>query len=297
MHIPDNFLSTRVWLTLDGVAAPAVAWVARRAHKGLDEARIPLLGVLGAFVFAAQMVNFPVGVGTSAHLVGGALLTAILGPAPAALVMTAIIATQAFVFQDGGVLALGANVFNMALAGVLAAWVPLRLFSGRRRVSLFLAGFLSVAMSAGLALAELTISGIRMPPRLLALSAGLFAIGAIVEGMITLAAVRAIERLNPRWIGPAPANGSRAWAAIAFAAVLMVVVGRVAASGAPDGVMQIGQWADLHARPVWAAPMADYSLPAGPLWLRRPAAAMLGLGLVGGSAVAASYFLLRRRSS
>lgn len=297
MHIPDNFLSTPVWLILDGVAAPAVLWVARRARKELDEARIPLLGVLGAFVFAAQMVNFPVGVGTSAHLLGGALLTAILGPAPAALAMTAIIATQAFVFQDGGVLALGANVFNMALAGVLAAWLPLRLFAGRRSVGLFLAGFFSVMMSAGLALAELTFSGIQMPSKLLALSVGLFAVGAIVEGTITLAVARAIERLNPRWTGAPVHQGSRVWAGITFAAVLVVVLGLFAASSAPDGVMRIGQWADLHARPVLAAPMADYSLPLGPLWLRRSAAALLGLCLVGGSAAAASYFLLRRRSS
>ncbi len=297
MHIPDNFLSTRVWLTLDGVAAPTVAWIAGRARKGLDESRIPLLGVLGAFVFAAQMVNFPVGVGTSAHLVGGALLTAILGPAPAALVMTAIIATQAFVFQDGGVLALGANVFNMALAGVFAAWLPLRLFAGRRGMGLFLAGFFSVMTSAALALAELTFSGIHMPPRLLALSVVLFAVGAVVEGAITLAAARAIERLNPRWIGAETRAGSRAWAAVALATVLVVVAGLFAASSAPDGVMRIGQWADLHARPVLAAPLADYSLPGGPMWLRRWAAALAGLGLVGGACAATSYFLLRRRSS
>src|SRR6185295_7957776 len=117
MHIPDNFLSPPVWATLDAIAAPAVITMARRAQKGFEDNKIPLLGVMGAFVFAAQMINFPVGVGTSGHLVGGALLAVTLGPAAASVTMTAILAIQALVFQDGGILALGANVFNMALIG------------------------------------------------------------------------------------------------------------------------------------------------------------------------------------
>ena len=129
MHIPDGFLSTPVWATLDVVSAPAVAWVARRAQRDTQDHRIPLLGVMGAFVFAAQMVNFPVGPGTSGHLVGGALLTVVLGPAAASLVLTAILVLQALIFQDGGVLALGANVFNMALVGVAAAYLPYRLWA------------------------------------------------------------------------------------------------------------------------------------------------------------------------
>src|SRR5271169_1989043 len=98
MHIPDGFLSTPVWATFDALSFPAVGLVARRTERHLEDARIPLLGVLGAFVFAAQMINFPVGVGTSGHLVGGTLLACTLGAAPAVLVMTAIIAMQAFVF-------------------------------------------------------------------------------------------------------------------------------------------------------------------------------------------------------
>src|SRR5882724_8732645 len=132
MHIPDNFLSTPVWATVDAVAIPAVAIVSRQAHRSTDSNRLPLLGVMGAFVFAAQMINFPVGLGTSGHLVGGTLLGCTLGVAPAALVTTAIIAIQAFVFQDGGVLALGANVFNMAIAGVLAGYLPMQLWGASK---------------------------------------------------------------------------------------------------------------------------------------------------------------------
>ncbi len=103
MHIPDGFLSMPVWGTMDAIALPSIAYLARRAQREFDHHRIPLMGVMGAFIFAAQMINFPVGNGTSGHLVGGALLAFTLGPAAASIVMTAILATQALVFQDGGI--------------------------------------------------------------------------------------------------------------------------------------------------------------------------------------------------
>jgi len=105
VHIPDGFLATPVWASLDVAAAPAVGYMARRAQREFDDSRVPLLGVMGAFVFAAQMINFPVGIGTSGHLLGGALLAYTLGPAAASVTMTAILAIQALVFQDGGILA------------------------------------------------------------------------------------------------------------------------------------------------------------------------------------------------
>src|SRR5689334_22873329 len=157
MHIPDGFLSIPVWATMDAVAAPSIAYIARRAQREFDHHRIPLMGVMGAFIFAAQMINFPVGSGTSGHLVGGALLSYTLGPAAASIVMTAILATQALVFQDGGVLALGTNIFNMAIAGVLAGYLPYVLMRGRR-AGIFLGGMSSLLVSAALALTELLVS-------------------------------------------------------------------------------------------------------------------------------------------
>src|SRR5579863_10375709 len=186
MHIPDGFLATPVWATLDVTAAPVVGYLARRAQRDIEQSKAPLLGVMGAFVFAAQMINFPVGAGTSGHLVGAALLASTLGLAPAVLVMTTILIIQAFVFQDGGLLALGANVFNMAIAGVLAGYVPYVLLRGRRG-GMFLGGMISVLTSALLALGELWQSGVRMPGAALVVSIGLFVISAIIEGGITLA--------------------------------------------------------------------------------------------------------------
>src|SRR5579875_706185 len=172
MHIPDNFLSTPVWVALDAVALPAVALVSREAQKLTGHNRLPMLGVMGAFVFAAQMINFPVGIGTSGHLVGGTLLACVLGPWPAALVVSAILIVQALVFQDGGVLALGANIINMALLGVLAGYLPARLFAPTRWKSfgVFLGGTCSVLLSGVLALSDLLLSGIHMPAAMIELS-------------------------------------------------------------------------------------------------------------------------------
>src|SRR5713226_3247477 len=211
MHIPDNFLSTPVWATLDAVAIPAVAIVSRQAHRNTDSNRLPLLGVMGAFVFAAQMINFPVGLGTSGHLVGVTLLAYTLGPAAAGVVLTAILTVQALVFQDGGVLALGANVINMAIAGMLAGYLPFHLWgtSRWRRQAIFFGGFLSVLVSAVLALGELLLSGVTMPAAVLGVSLGLFAVSAVLEGAITLAIMQTLASINPDFVRKPQLNGGR----------------------------------------------------------------------------------------
>lgn len=200
MHIPDGFLTPAVWATLDAAAIPAVGFFVRRAQTRLDESRVPLLGVMGAFVFAAQMINFPVGVGTSGHLVGATLLSATLGPCAATVVMTAILVVQALVFQDGGVTALGANVLNMAVAGVWLGYLPLRLAGGPRRLPLFVGGWLSVFGAALLATVQLSLSGVAAGRALFASMLGIHAVTGLAEGAITVAAVEAIARLSPRFV-------------------------------------------------------------------------------------------------
>ena len=283
MHIPDGFLTPPVWATLDALAIPCVALFTRRAQRSTDESKLPLLGVMGAFVFAAQMINFPVGPGVSGHLVGGALLAATLGPASAAVVMTAILALQALVFQDGGILCLGANVFNMAIAGVLAGYLPYRMLAARKSLALFTGAFFSVLVSACLALAELLFSGVKMPTGILGVSLGFFVVSAILEGGITVAVVKAIDRLNPAWVS-APVETPRRQAGwIAIAAIVLAVAGILFASAAPDGIAKLS--ADLgisaQAKSLFATPLAGYELKALPLeWLRRAAAGLCGFALI-----------------
>jgi len=300
MHIPDNFLSPPVWATLDAVAVPAIGVLVKRASRELEDRRVPLMGVMGAFVFAAQMINFPVGVGTSGHLVGGALLACALGPASAALVMTAIIALQALVFQDGGVLALGANIFNMAIAGVLAGYLPFKLWgAGKRRKQAICAGaFLSVLVSASLALSELLISGVRMPRPVILVSLGLFIVSALIEAAITVTVVQALEKLNPTFIQKPEAPGRSALALLGGGALLAGTAGFLLASTAPDGLERLGIDLGLTARTIVHAPLADYTVGTfQSAWLRRAAAGVTGLILIYGICAAAGRWIGRQRSA
>jgi cobalt/nickel transport system permease protein len=302
VHIPDGYLSAPVWATLDIAAAPAVVYVARRAQRGLEETRIPLLGVLGAFVFAAQMINFPVGPGTTGHLVGGALLAITLGPAAASVVMAAILAIQALVFQDGGILALGANMVNMALLGVLAGYLPYSLWGATRwrKLSIFTGGALSVMISAMLALAELRLSGVKMSTSVLGLSLALFAVSAILEGVITLAVMQALEKIQPRTARPEQARLSPAVGAISLAALLLASVGFLIASAQPDGIERLGEQTGLAARvhTLIHAPLANYQAAfLSSDMLGKAAAGLAGAALIFGTCLLLGRAATRRRSA
>lgn len=203
MHIPDGFLTPPVWAALDAGAIPAVGYFLRRTQENFEQSRIPLLGVLGAFVFAAQMINFPIWAGTSGHLVGGTLLALTLGPSAAVVVMTAILVVQALVFQDGGLLALGANVINMAVIGVWAGYLPAKWLgrrAGARRAAAFLGGWMSLMAGALFASTELWISQVAPAQALFASMLGIHAVTGLAEGAITAASLVAIERLNPGFV-------------------------------------------------------------------------------------------------
>jgi cobalt/nickel transport system permease protein len=284
MHIPDGFLSTPVWATLDVVSAPAVGYMAKRAGGSIGEGRAPLLGVLGAFVFAAQMINFPVAPGTSAHLLGGALLAFTAGPAAAAVVMTAVLVIQALVFQDGGVLALGANVMNLAIAGVLAAYLPFWLLGrGRLRpLAIFFGGFLSVLVSGALALTQILLSGVQLPSAAISAALLFFVAGAVVEGALTVIVVRGIERMNPAWIRQ-PAASGRVIGVLAVASVVLACGAFLVASTQPDSLDKIAEQLGISGRAtaLVPTPFADYQLSVVPSEIAgKIAAAVVGLAIV-----------------
>ncbi len=289
-----------MWLGLDAVGVPAIGWLARRAQREMSEAAVPRLGVMGAFVFAAQMVNFPVAPGASGHLMGAGLLTFTLGPAAAAMVMTAVLALQALIFQDGGVLALGANVFNMALAGVLVAHLCYRHF-GRgqfRSAAVFAGAALSVLVAACLALAELVLSGLAIPPAPLLIAMGLFALTAAVEGGLTVAVVGALERLNPGWVR-APQTAARpALAALLLAALLLATAGALLAASHPDSLERLIEQMGLgdRTRQWLGSPLPDYRLPlVDPPWLAEAAAGLAGVAVVLFAGALLGHWLRKRR--
>ena len=300
MHIPDGFLSTPVWATLNAASLPVVGLLARRARVHVEDSRIPLLGTLGAFVFAAQMVNFPVGAGTSGHLVGGTLLACTLGPAAAGLVMTAVLIIQALLFQDGGVLALGANIASMAVLGVLAGYLPYQLWGSgrRRRLAIFLGGTLSVLTSAAAALAFLFFSGVTLPPALVGVPLGLFAVAAVLEGAITVAVLEAIERIDPHWIRRPDSSCTPALAALGLAAVALACGGFALASTQPDGLERLSAELGIGERAValLSAPLPDYEATfVRSEWLRRVVAGISGLAAAFLVCMAAGRLLTARK--
>ena len=302
MHIPDGILSVPVWATLNAVAIPGIGLAVRRAKETLAEGHVPLLGVMGAFVFAAQRMNFPVGFGTSGHLLGGALLAMTMGPGSATIILTAILILQSLLFQDGGLLALGANVMNMAFIGVWAGWLPYRMLSkGRLRTAgVFAGGLLSVLASAAAAIAELRLSGVAMSPAIVGGSAGVFLVTGIMEGLITVAVLQAVERLNPGWLRIPRGMPSRAAGVLATAALLMMIGGVLYISALPDGLRALAAQVGVATRErlFWAAPFPDYEAPflLGD-WSRKSLAGLAGMAIIYGICVTVGRLLMRQRSA
>ena len=207
MHIPDGFLEPQVWGPMAVASGAVVAWCARKAKQGLREREIPLMGVMGAFIFAAQMINVPVAAGTSGHLSGGVLLAVLLGPYAAALVMTCVLVVQCFLFQDGGLTALGANIFNMGIVAAFPGYWIFVAMKGALRgdrgyfAGAFLAAWSAVVLSAALAAFELALSGTAPLYHSLLAMVSIHALIGLFEGGITVAVLRFIQSVRPDLLG------------------------------------------------------------------------------------------------
>ena len=220
LHIPDGFLSLTVCLVCWVIAAAGVGLALWRSRKVLGERQVPLMGVLAAFIFAAQMLNFAVAGGTSGHLVGGALAAILLGPWAAVLTMTTVVAVQALLFQDGGLLVMGANVTNMAVIATLVAYGVyrgMRLLAGERRWGLPVGGFaaalLSVVVSAVACAIQLGFSGTSPIGVALPAMAGIHVLIGVGEGLITLGALALVAAVRPDLVqtGEARVAGGFGW--------------------------------------------------------------------------------------
>jgi len=214
MHIPDGLLSAPVWAICDVAAAGFVILSVRQCQKHFEEKTVPLTGIMCAFVFAAQMINFPVAGGTSGHLLGGVLSSVFLGPWLGSLVISLVLIVQCFLFQDGGVAVLGANIVNMAVFGTGLGYLIFKLcssqFSGKTGyfASIAIASWFSVIFASGACALELGFSGTY--PALLALKAMLLvhAFIGIGEAIITTFIVSAVLALRPDLAASRPLEAS-----------------------------------------------------------------------------------------
>jgi cobalt/nickel transport system permease protein len=212
MHIPDGLIATNepssvaVAVLMWVVSIGFLAWSWRKAKATYNRSITALLAISSAFVFAAQMINFPVAFGTSGHLVGGTFLAVLLGPYAAMLSMTIVLLMQAFFFADGGIMAFGMNAFNMAVIGGLSFFL-IRLFtrgqvSSRRFIpSVFAASWVSVMVGALVAALEVSpafAGGVMVTVPSMLLYHSLIGLG---EGAITAVLISSIQRMQPAIMG------------------------------------------------------------------------------------------------
>ena len=206
MHIPDGFLDVKTAVASGTLAATGVGAALWQAKRTLPSRRVPLLGVTAAFVFAAQMLNFPVAGGTSGHLVGGVLAAVLLGPGAAIIVLTTVLLVQCFLFADGGVTALGANIFNMGLIDVVTGYAIYlgvrRVVTGQRGLVLAaaFAGWCATVLAAICCAGEVAWSGKVAWRLVFPAMTGVHMLIGIGEGAITALVLLAIVRVRPELV-------------------------------------------------------------------------------------------------
>jgi cobalt/nickel transport system permease protein len=288
MHIPDGFLSVPVSLVGWVVAVALVGIGLRNTRDQFRERQIPLMGILAAFIFAAQMINFPVAGGTSGHLIGGVLAAILLGPWAALLVMTSVVAVQALIFQDGGLLALGFNLVNMA---VLAPFIGYMIYNGLGRllgyvgggqlISVAVGAWVSVVVAAAACALQLAVSGTSPVTIVLPAMIGIHLLIGLGEALITVGALTFIGQTRPDLLDrktQATHSGS-GWIAAGMLIALLVALASPLASPAPDGLERVAEDAGFVAAaqlPLYEI-VPDYKAP----FIEDEALATIIAGVIG----------------
>lgn len=196
MHIPDGFLSAPTCVGTWLVSVGSLGYCVKKAQAVLKERMVPLMGVMSAFIFAAQMINFPVMGGTSGHLLGGVLAAILLGPFAGAVVLSVVLMAQCFIFQDGGLTALGANILNMSIVGTIGGYgiyFFIRKALGPKKgmmIATVVAAWSSVVLASAACSVELAVSGLSSLKTILTAMAGIHALIGIGEAVITWLVVR-----------------------------------------------------------------------------------------------------------
>lgn len=207
MHVPDGFLNLPTSIATGVVAAGAIAVALRRSRSEfVDDRKAPMVGIVATLIFAAQMINFPVGAGTSGHLMGGALAAVLVGPATGLLCISVVLIVQAFLFADGGITALGTNITLIGVVTVLVGWGIFRalmlLLPGRRwsvAVAAAVGAFVSVPAAAAVFVLLFAMGGAVPVPldAVMAAMVGWHAVIGLGEAVITGLIVSAVLATRP----------------------------------------------------------------------------------------------------
>lgn len=288
MHVPDGFLSVWVSLVFWLVSILVLVIAFRKTNQSLAERSLPLMGVLAAAIFAGQMLNFSVTGGTSGHLLGAALATILLGPWAAIVVMTTVVSVQALLFQDGGMLALGANIFNMAIVGVFVSYFVFTLVSKifkSVRVKIMNAGFAAAWSSifiASLACAlQLALSGTSPANIAIPAMAAIHALIGIGEGLITAGALAFVLAARPDLLQATRSGPVSNKVVVGVGALISLVLVFLSplASSHPDGLEWVAEqkgFLHLALDPIIRL-IPDYEVSG----IDNPAVATIAAGMIG----------------
>ena len=297
LHIPDGFLSVIVSAICWAITIITLGFAISKTNKALGERQVPLMGVMAAFIFAAQMINFPVLGGTSGHLLGGALAAIVLGPWAAMLVMTSVVAVQGLLFQDGGLLAMGANILNMGLVTTVIGYGLYRSVANQsKNVKLSVTGiaaWLSVMAGALLTSFQLWLSGTSQLQVVIPAMLGVHALIGLGEAIVTVAALAFIFQTRPDLLGEdsESAKGSRGWVWAGGVVTLVVVLLSPLASTDPDGLnriaMDLGFIANAQSG---SGPLAGYIVP----FISLASLSKITAGVIGVLVVGAVIMLIGR---
>jgi cobalt/nickel transport system permease protein len=271
MHIPDGMLSTPVFALSWAGAIGFMGYAVREVRRRIDEKKLVLMAVLAALIFALQMLNFPVAGGTSGHFAGGAAAAIILGPWPAVLVMSAVLAVQALLFADGGITALGANIINLAVVGPFVGWATYTLLTRVRDSksfkvgSSFVAAWLAVELAAVSAAVMVWASGAAPFGIVVGSMAFWHALIGIGEGLITAGLIGYLLAVRPDLLGASQERAHVRNAAIGLAVLALLAVGvSFLASSYPDGLEFVAERAGFlnETEPVFGGSLIpDYAVP------------------------------------
>lgn len=249
MHAPDGFFSVPIAIAGWIITAAMIALAIRNTRDQLGERQVPLMGIMGAAIFAGQMLNFTIPGGTSGHLIGGALASILLGPWAGLLVMTSVVSIQALLFQDGGLLVMGVNIVNMGIVTAFVGYFSYRLLSrvlkGRAGMlaSAFIGAWLSLVVTAAFAAVELALSGTSPLSFALPAMVGVHTLIGVGEGLLTIAALGFILATRPDLISgeEAPGQRSAGWVTVGLVVALAITLLAPLASPYSDGLERVAE--------------------------------------------------------
>jgi len=273
MHIPDGFLDTKTAIATAVLSAAAVATALQHLKRNVTRKQIPMMGLAAAFIFAAQMLNFPVAGGTSGHLMGAVLCSVLLGPSASIIVMSTVLIVQCFLFADGGITTLGANIFNMAVAGTLTGYTVYRIVQriiGSVRgkfAAIAFASWCSTVAASILCAGELAWSGTANWSATFVAMTNIHMLIGLGEGIITTLVIAGIWKTRPELLDRQFVGTKRFYEFISYGTIFTIGLILFAApfiSTLPDGLERVASSAGFDVRalkePILNTPLAGYRM-------------------------------------